>query len=71
MSKTNQTSSLATLENRDAIEDIALDSVAGAFNAVEHGATGGGRPGSWMEAMATAMGQAMEAQFQRQAQRAN
>jgi hypothetical protein len=66
MSKTNE-----TFGDHDTIEDTELDAVTGAWNAVEHGAvtgaaTGCGRAngsGSWLEALATAMGQAMEARL--------
>ena len=64
MSKTNDTSRLATLENHDTIEDTELDAVTGAFYSVEHGGRTGGSSGSWLQALARAMGQAMNAQFQ-------
>jgi hypothetical protein len=66
MSKTNHTSSFTALENHGAIEDATLDAMIGAFYAVEHcGGGKGGRSGSWFEALATALGQAMDAQARR------
>jgi hypothetical protein len=59
MSKTNE-----TFGDHDTIEDTELDAVTGAWNAVEHGAGGKGNgSGSWLEALATAMGQAMNSQL--------
>jgi hypothetical protein len=63
MSKTKE-----TFGDHDAIdEDTELDAVTGAWNAVEHGAVSGcskaNGSGSWLEAFATAMGQAMNSQL--------
>ena len=64
MSKTNDTSRLATLEDHDTLADSELDAVTGAWNAVGAmtGAAAGGKgkgSGSWLEALAIAMGHAM------------
>ena len=66
MSKTNDTSRLATLEDHDTLADSELDAVTGAWNAVgvvTGAVTGGGGKGngsgSWLEALAIAMGHAM------------
>ena len=69
MSKSNDTSDLSdgTFEDHDTLADTELDAVTGAFYSVEHGAGGKGNgSGSWLEALAIAMGQAMNAQFQAQ-----
>jgi hypothetical protein len=64
MSKSNDTSRPATLEDHDTLADTELDVVTGAWNAVEHGAGGKGNgSGSWLEALAIAMGQAMNARL--------
>jgi hypothetical protein len=58
MSKTNE-----TFGDHNTIEDTELDAVTGAWNAVEHGVVTAGTKangsGSWFEALAIAMGQAM------------
>jgi hypothetical protein len=70
MSKTNDTSRLATHEDHDTLADSELDAVTGAWNAVgmvtgavTGAVTGGGGKGngsgSWLEALAIAMGHAM------------
>ena len=40
MSKTNDTSNIATLEDHDTLADSELDAVSGGFYAVEHVAIG-------------------------------
>jgi len=66
MNKINHTSKLTTLGNHDALQDAELEVATGAFIAVEHGCgRGSGRSGSWFEALATALGQAMDAQARR------
>jgi uncharacterized protein YcfJ len=74
MNKTNHTSRLATREDHDTIEDTELDPVTGgnAVNGAVTGALAGAMAGcakangsgSWLEALAKAMGQAMDAQAQ-------
>jgi hypothetical protein len=62
VSKTNE-----AFGDHDTIEDTGLDTVTGAWNAVEHGAVAGctkaNGSGSWLEALATAMGQAMNSRL--------
>ena len=62
LSKTSE-----TFGDHNTIEDTELDAVTGGFNAVEHGAVTSGTKangsGSWLEAVAIAMGQAMEARL--------
>jgi hypothetical protein len=69
MSKTNHTSRLATLENHHTIEDTELDAVTGgnavngAVSGAATGCTKANGSGSWLEALATAMGQAVNSQL--------
>ena len=70
MSKANHTSRVATLEDHDTIEDTELDAVtsgnavSGAVTGAVAGCTKANGSGSWLEALAKAMGQAMDAQAQ-------
>jgi len=57
MSKTNDTSNIGTLEDRDTIGDTDLGAVTGAWNAVEHVAIG--PSDSLIDALSTAAANAL------------